>query len=107
MDIQDLQNRILQQAKEKGFGVTPDDINVGEKIALLHSEVSEAYDAYRKKNIDGPHGFKEELIDVLQRTLHLCGIFEIDTSLEMNKKLEQNKKREWDWSKYNESNSKD
>jgi hypothetical protein len=43
---------IMQQAKEKGFGTKPEEINVAEKIALIHSEISEAFEAYRHNNID-------------------------------------------------------
>ena len=77
-NLKQLTQLVLEQAKNKGFGVNPEDINVGEKIALIHSEVSEAYEAYRHKNIDGKDGFKEELGDVIQRILHLCGVFNID-----------------------------
>lgn len=105
MEIKELQNLILQQAKEKGFGTKPEDINVAEKIALIHSEVSEVFEAYRHQNIDGKNGFKEELGDVIQRVLHLCGIFEIDIEQEILKKIGYNKDRKWDWDKMNESHN--
>ena len=76
MQINELQNLIMTQAKEKGFGVRPEDVNVPEKIALIHSEISEAYEAYRHKNMEGKDGFQEELGDAIQRILHLAGIFE-------------------------------
>ncbi|MBI2023944.1 hypothetical protein HYT00_00915 [Candidatus Giovannonibacteria bacterium] len=95
----------MEQAKEKGFGIKPEDINVGEKIALIHTEISEAYEAYRHKNIEGKDGFNEELGDVIQRILHLCGIFNIDIEKEILKKIEYNKGREWGWGKMNESHS--
>ena len=83
MEINSLTKIILQQAEEKGFGTIPDEINVAEKIALIHSEVSEAYEAYRHKNIDGKDGFREELGDIVQRVLHLCGVFNIDLEKEI------------------------
>src|SRR3989338_1567249 len=92
---------VLEQAEEKGFGTKPEEINVGEKIALIHSEISEAYEAYRHKNIDGKDGFQEELGDAIQRILHLCGIFNIDIEKEILKKIERNKGREWGWGKMN------
>lgn len=103
MTIAELQKLVMEQAKEKGFGVEPKDINVGEKMALIHSEVSEAFEAYRRNNLEGKDGFKEELGDVMQRTLHLCGIFGIDIEKEILKKLETNKSRNWDWKKLNET----
>ena len=92
---------VLEQAEEKGFGHKPEEITVGEKIALIHSEISEAYEAYRHKNIDGKDGFQEELGDAIQRILHLCGIFNIDIEKEILKKIERNKGREWGWGKMN------
>lgn len=103
--IKELTEKIMHQAKIKGFGTTSEEINVGEKIALIHSEISEAYEAYRHKNIDGKDGFREELGDATQRILHLCGIFDIDIEKEILKKIESNKKRAWDWKKINEKNS--
>ena len=99
LNLKQLTALILEQAKQKGFGTKPEEINVGEKIALIHSEVSEAYEAYRHKNIDGKDGFKEELGDVIQRVLHLCGIFEIDIEAEIIKKYQSNQNRNWDFSK--------
>ena len=91
----------MQQAKEKGFGTTPEEINIAEKMVLIHSEISEAYEAYRHKNIDGKDGFHEELGDAVQRILHLCGILGIDIEQEILKKIESNKTRTWDWKKMN------
>ena len=93
----------MQQAREKGFGVSKKDIDVPEKIALLHSEISEAYDAYRHKRIKGKDGFEEELGDVLQRLLHLTGTLGIDLEKSILKKIQANKKRNWNWKNLNET----
>ncbi len=106
MDIKDLQKLIMQQAEEKGFGVKLEEINVGEKIALVHSEISEAFEAYRHKDMDGDHGFKRELGDAVQRILHLCGIFDIDIEKEVLIKLKSNKSRKWDKKNMNETFTK-
>ena len=95
----------MDQAKTKGFGTKPKEINVAEKIALIHSEISESFEAYRHKNIDGKDGFKEELGDAVQRILHLAGIFDIDLEKEILKKIDNNKDRNWDWNKLNENHS--
>lgn len=105
MTINELTDAVMQQAKNKGFGTKPDDINIAEKIALIHSEISEAFEAYRHNDMDGADGFKRELGDAIQRILHLCGIFEIDIEKEIIKKLDSNKDRKWDWEKMNEGHS--
>ncbi|MDD5626226.1 MAG: hypothetical protein PHG83_03605 [Patescibacteria group bacterium] len=105
MTIQQLTDLIMKQAKEKGFGVKPKEINVAEKIALIHSEISEAFEAYRHKNINGKNGLKEELSDAIQRILHLCGVLNIDVEKSILKKINSNKKRDWDWDKMNEKHS--
>jgi NTP pyrophosphatase (non-canonical NTP hydrolase) len=103
MTIKDFEVLLMEQAKAKGFGTSKEDILVAEKIALIHSEISEAYEAYRHKKIQGPHGFAEELSDAVQRIIHLCALYEIDLEREMLKKLKKNQKRQWNASKMNEN----
>jgi NTP pyrophosphatase (non-canonical NTP hydrolase) len=103
LTLHQLTELIMQQARDKGFGVTPDEIDVPEKIALIHTEVSEAFNAYRHNNMQGKDGFEEELGDIIQRVLHLCGALSIDSEAAILKKLEYNKDREWDWNNLNES----
>jgi len=102
LSIKQLTVAVMQLAKEKGFGVKPEDVSVPEKIALIHSEVSECYDAFRRKNIEGKDGFQEELADCIIRILHLAGIYGVDLEKEILKKLDYNKERTWDWNKLNE-----
>ncbi len=92
-------------AKEKGFGTRPEEINTMEKLALIHSEVSEALDAFRKKRMDGENGFEEELADIVIRVAHLAGIYGIDIEKEILKKLNKAKAREWKWEELNEMHS--
>lgn len=105
MNTHELTDLVMKQAEEKGFGTKPEDINVAEKIALIHSEISEAYEAYRHQDMDGEHGFKQELGDAVQRILHLCGIFGIDIEQEILTKLERNKDRNWNWRRMNEKST--
>lgn len=103
LTLKQLTDLIMQQAKEKGFGTKPEDISVAEKIALIHSEISEAFEAYRHKNIDGKDGFEEELGDAVQRILHLCGVMGVNIEEAILKKIDSNKDRKWDWEKMNEN----
>ena len=95
----------MSQAADKGFGTNPEDVNVSEKIALIHSEISEAFEAYRHKNFDEAHGFGEELGDAVQRILHLAGVMGIDVENEVLKKISKNKSRDWNWDNMNENHS--
>jgi NTP pyrophosphatase (non-canonical NTP hydrolase) len=103
LTLQQLTELVMQQAKEKGFGTTAEELDVPEKIALIHTEVSEAYTAYRHKNLTGKDGFEEELGDIIQRVLHMCGSLGIDVEAAILKKIEHNKGRTWDWDNLNES----
>jgi NTP pyrophosphatase (non-canonical NTP hydrolase) len=103
--LEQLSVLVMMQAKEKGFGTTPEEINVGEKIALIHSEISEALQAYRHKNMNGKDGFAEEMGDAIQRILHLCGVLGINVEEAILEKLDFNKAREWNWDKMNEKHS--
>jgi NTP pyrophosphatase (non-canonical NTP hydrolase) len=103
LTLQQLTELIMDQARDKGFGTSPQDINVAEKMALIHTEVSEAFTAYRHKNMQGKDGFAEELGDIIQRVLHLCGAMGIDVEAAILQKLAYNKDRVWDWSALNES----
>jgi NTP pyrophosphatase (non-canonical NTP hydrolase) len=74
-------------------------------IALLHSEASEALEAYRDKNIHGdatwswttpagkPMGVGPELADVLIRVLDMCDIWDIDIEAELERVIKYNKTR--------------
>lgn len=96
MTIDELTSQIMQLAKTKGFGTKPQEIDVYEKLALIHSEVSEALFSYRKS--DDEH-FKSNLADVVIRTVHLAGIFGFDVEKMINEKLEINESRERNWQK--------
>lgn len=105
LTIQQLTSLVMKQAKEKGFGTKPEDISVAEKIALIHSEISEAFEAYRHKDMDGKDGFKQELGDAVSRILHLSGIMGIDIQEQIMKKIDNNKNRKWNWDEMNELHS--
>jgi len=75
VNLESLVGAVMEQAQRKGFGTEPQEINVPEKFVLIHSEISEAYHALETSRMEGRNGFYEELGDVLQRTLHLGGIY--------------------------------
>lgn len=104
-NLEQLTGMVMKIAADKKFGVKPEEINTLEKFALIHSEVSEAMEAYRQKNLDGKDGLAEELADAVIRILHLAGIYKIDLEKEILKKLETDKGREWKWENYNETHA--
>ena len=61
-------------------------------LALIHSEVSEALEAFRKGDKEN---FAEELADILIRTLDCAGGVDMDIDGVVASKLDANRKRAW------------
>jgi NTP pyrophosphatase (non-canonical NTP hydrolase) len=76
----------------------PDEIPA--KLALIHSEVSEALEQYRdghmlpyESHSGKPEGFGVELADVLIRVFDLCGYLKIDLDRLVRLKMDYNATR--------------
>lgn len=93
--LRDLGTGIAAWNAHQGFWESD---NVGEKIALMHSELSEMLEADRK---DAPSdkipmsGVEEEAADVLIRLLDFCGHFRLDLGRALRLKLLMNLGREY------------
>lgn len=74
------------------------DRNMGELLCLVHSEISEAMEGYRKNLMDEklPHrkAIEVELADVYIRIFDIAGALNLDLGGAMSEKLEYNKNRE-------------
>lgn len=90
-----------ENSKNHGFHEGENE-NIGEKIALIHSELSEALEEVRKshdldevyfKENGKPEGFSVELADAVIRIFDLCGTYNLDLERAIELKHEYNKSR--------------
>lgn len=82
--------RAHETAVGNGWWIEP--VNVPEKLALIHSEVSEALEEWR---VGHDRKLAEELADVLIRTLDLMAYLRIDADAELVSKMVANRTRAW------------
>mgnify|MGYP001056501883 FL=1 len=108
LSIKTLVNESYTNAKEHGWHDKPR--SVGDHIALMHSELSEALEEYRKgrtpqeiyyvsKNPlvlgapNKPEGIPIELADCIIRIFDFCGLHKINLEEALSLKMEYNKTR--------------
>lgn len=90
MDVKFLANEIHQNALDHGWwdNVRP----VPELLCLVHSEVSEALEAYRNQNNEN---LVEELADIVIRVFDMAVGYGYDIEAEIIKKHKHNQTREY------------
>ena len=105
--IGEMTGEVLKNCKEKGWYDKP--VSFGEAMALLHSEVSEALEAYRNWGLEDateenpvnaysaygckPEGVGSEFADVFIRLLDYCSRFGVDLEGEYERKMAYNRTR--------------
>lgn len=85
MELKKIQKDVWQNKLNKGFNTT----DVNKEFCLLYGEVSEAYDAWKKKKDD----LNEELADVAIYLMGLSEMLGFDLADEIEKKVSKNEKR--------------
>ena len=85
MELKKIQKDIWQNKLNKGFNTT----DVNKEFCLLYGEVSEAYDAWKKKKED----LNEELADIAIYLMGLSEMLGFDLAEEIEKKVSKNEKR--------------
>ena len=98
--INDLVKRADLNSRNHGFW--EEEKNFGEVIALMHSELTEAFEEYRNgksfneiyyENGNKPCGIPSELADVVIRIFDFCGGENIDLEKIILEKMEYNESR--------------
>lgn len=87
MSTRELQKRIFQNKLDKGWNVT----SVEKEICLLHGEIAEFYEAYRKHLPT----VGEELADCAIYLLGIAEILQVDLGIEIDRKVGINAGRKY------------
>ena len=87
MDLKEVQRQIYQNKLDKHWNVS----SIEKEICLLHGEIAEFYEAYRKHLPSAG----EELADVAIYLLGIAEILHIDLEDEIERKMKINRHRQY------------
>lgn len=105
MNIDAMAELVKTLCREKGFDLKDTYECKAEKVARLHSEVSEYFDAI-KKGLP-KESVNAELADILFLLLNLVSIEGVDLEHEFLKKLQENFKRPYKYGTFEEAKPDD
>lgn len=88
-ELNEMAEEAHEIAKEKGWW--ENQRSEGELIALMHSELSEALEAYRREK--GKEAIAEELADCIIRIIDYSAARNMDIEAAVKKKMEKNRGR--------------
>lgn len=101
--LNDLSFECYTQSKKSGWHDPEVDASFVERLCLIHSEVSEVLEEYRKPESDvtrvwyekngKPEGIPIEVADILIRVFDLCGKHNIDVGAAVVEKMKFNQTR--------------
>ena len=100
MEIKAMVKESHERAVKHGWWSTAEDQNISTKIALIHSEISEAFEEYRHGRMETwvgengkPEGFDVELADAMIRIFDLAGALGLDLEAAIRLKSDFNESR--------------
>jgi len=95
--LKDLAQESYAIAVSKGWEEDAKARTFGDECTLLHSEISEAFEAFRRRGFDSwegpdgkPEGVASEFADLFIRLLHYCYVHKIDLQAEYDRKTKYN-----------------
>ena len=110
MTFQEMTDRVNRTNREKGHRTdsdTPDFLGVALRLALLHTEPSEAMQLLKRYGLRDPgkpaltslirHDFGLELADVIIRTIDLADLMGIDLEEALKEKMLENEGRPYQY----------
>lgn len=92
MNVRQMQKVIERINRDKGWYDV--ERTVGDLVSLIHSEVSEALEAFRKSPEETmQEDIGEELADIIIRTLDMASRLGVDMQVVLERKIEKNRHR--------------